>query len=84
MQLSTNPLFNSLAFIQFIVLRDTGSDSDPLHFWKSTQFSLPTLSELARRYLVIQATSVAAERVFFKKSEWDKFKVAKLADLLNL
>ncbi|XP_070838556.1 E3 SUMO-protein ligase ZBED1-like [Chaetodon trifascialis] len=36
---------------------------NPLQWWKR-QFDLPLLSSLARRYLCIPATSVAAERVF--------------------
>lgn len=36
----------------------------PIKFWKDNQYILPCLSNIAEKYLVAQATSVASERVF--------------------
>ena len=37
---------------------------DALAFWNHHKYTLPRLAKLAATYLVVQATSVAAERVF--------------------
>ena len=39
-------------------------DSSPLEWWKVNQCRFPTLAGLARKYLVITATSTPAEQVF--------------------
>ncbi|XP_035288184.1 zinc finger BED domain-containing protein 1-like [Anguilla anguilla] len=39
-------------------------DSDPLQWWQLNEHRYPTLSQLARRYLCICATSTAPERLF--------------------
>ncbi len=39
------------------------SDS-PIEWWRNNQARYPLLSQLARRYLIIPATSVPCERVF--------------------
>ena len=40
---------------------------DPLcDFWKLQSSRFPRLAELARRYLIVQATSTPSERVFSK------------------
>ncbi len=39
-------------------------DSDPLAFWEKNQLILPTLARMFQKYAVVQATSVASERVF--------------------
>lgn len=39
-------------------------DSNPLKWWKDNENQYPNLSKLAKRYLAVQATSVASERVF--------------------
>lgn len=37
---------------------------NPLHWWKEHEFKYPLLAKTARRFLTVQATSVASERVF--------------------
>jgi hAT family dimerisation domain. len=39
-------------------------DSDPLQWWKTNQSLFPTLANLAKIYLAVQATSAPSERVF--------------------
>lgn len=39
-------------------------DDDPLEWWRSNQHNFPCLAKLARKYLCVQATSVASERAF--------------------
>ena len=39
-------------------------DADPLLWWRLHHTSFPTLAKLAKKYLCIQATSVASERLF--------------------
>lgn len=41
--------------------------TDILNWWKNHELFYPNLAKMARDYLSIQATSVASERVFFKK-----------------
>lgn len=38
--------------------------SDPLKWWKANSSRFPTLAKLALRYLAMNATSVASERLF--------------------
>ena len=40
------------------------SNANPLSFWREQSLNLPGLTELATKYMVVQATSVPAERVF--------------------
>jgi hypothetical protein len=39
-------------------------DSDPLLWWKVNENKFHLLSKVAKKYLVVQATSLASERVF--------------------
>ena len=39
-------------------------NSDPLVFWKNSEAEYPYLAKLANKYLVIQASSAAVERLF--------------------
>ncbi|GET50019.1 zinc finger BED domain-containing protein 1-like [Rhizophagus irregularis DAOM 181602=DAOM 197198] len=40
------------------------NDQDPLKWWDVNKSQFPVLAQLARKYLSIQATSGASERVF--------------------
>lgn len=42
------------------------TEADPLKWWKVSQKFYPRLSNLARKYLCIPATSASSERVFSK------------------
>ena len=44
--------------------REMPKHKSPLLFFKENQVKLPNLSKLSKKYLVAQATSVTAERVF--------------------
>ena len=39
-------------------------EDDPLKFWKDNEAEYPCLSKLANKYLAIQASSAAVERLF--------------------
>ena len=39
-------------------------NTDPFHWWRDHKKQFPILSELARRFLIIPATSVPSERLF--------------------
>ena len=55
-------------------------DSSPLEWWKQHFYHFPKLSQLARAVLSIQATSVAAERVFSTAGDIVSKKRAALTD----
>lgn len=46
-----------------------GREDDPLAYWQKREALYPRLSKLAKRYLVIPASSVPCERVFSKAGE---------------
>ncbi|ELT88284.1 hypothetical protein CAPTEDRAFT_120277 [Capitella teleta] len=37
---------------------------DPLAFWRERRFELPHLASLARKYLSVQGSRIASERIF--------------------
>jgi hAT family protein len=49
---------------RYLVMAQIKSDQDPLKWWDVNKGQFPILAQLARKYLSIQATSGASERVF--------------------
>jgi len=49
---------------RYLVMAQIQSDQDPLKWWDVNKSQFPILAQLARKYLSIQATSGASERVF--------------------
>ncbi|CAG8450078.1 335_t:CDS:2 [Scutellospora calospora] len=48
----------------YLSLPEISYNHNPFHWWNTQKTSLPLLSELARQYLVIPATSTLSERLF--------------------
>jgi len=48
---------------------NASDNEDPLDWWKIHQRRLPLLSQFVRRYLSVQATSCASERLFSKAGQ---------------
>ena len=48
----------------YLLSSETDPDTDPLQWWKVHEANFPRLSNLARKYLSIPATSAPSERVF--------------------
>lgn len=48
----------------YACLPDLADDQDPLQWWAGQEATLPMLSNLARKYLAIPASSVPSERIF--------------------
>ena len=49
---------------RYLVMVQIQGDQDPLKWWDVNKGQFPILAQLARKYLSIQATSGASERVF--------------------
>jgi hAT family C-terminal dimerisation region len=49
---------------RYLVMAQIQSDQDPLKWWDVNKVQFPILAQLARKYLSIQASSGASERVF--------------------
>ena len=56
----------SAEFKQYTKYPVIDGDEDPLKYWKRCELELPLLSQLAKRYLSIQASSSPSERLFSK------------------
>ena len=54
-------------FFQFTSIPDTSAD--PLDWWKAAESRFPTIAQMARDYLAIQATSVACESTFSESGQ---------------
>jgi hypothetical protein len=53
-----------LVYSSFDENKNTGTYNNPLAWWKSREFTYPTLAKLARRILAQPATSASSERLF--------------------
>uniref|UniRef100_A0A671Q033 HAT C-terminal dimerisation domain-containing protein n=1 Tax=Sinocyclocheilus anshuiensis TaxID=1608454 RepID=A0A671Q033_9TELE len=51
-------------FLVYGQMPEVSAEDDPLSWWKSNMGTLPQLSEFARKYLCIAASSCSSERVF--------------------
>lgn len=49
---------------KYIQMPKVDLDTDPLNWWKIFNSDFPNLSQLAKKYLCIQGTSVPCERLF--------------------
>ncbi|KAL2077901.1 hypothetical protein ACEWY4_025586 [Coilia grayii] len=48
----------------YLLAPEVDPDTDPLEWWKRHELNFPRLSNLAKKYLSVQATSAPSERVF--------------------
>nr|XP_055062477.1 E3 SUMO-protein ligase ZBED1-like [Misgurnus anguillicaudatus] len=51
-------------FLVYSQMPEVSAEDDPLSWWKTNMGTLPQLSEFARKYLCIAASSCSSERVF--------------------
>ena len=69
---------------RYVMLRDIRVKEDPLVWWLNNRDNFPTLTQLARKYLSIPATSVPSERLFSDAGNHISAKKTRLApDLVN-
>ncbi len=69
---------------RYVMLRDIRVKEDPLVWWLNNRDNFPTLTQLARKYLSIPATSVPSERLFSDAGNHISAKRTRLApDLVN-
>ena len=54
---------------EYLSFPEALEDTNPLIWWKANEGSLPVLSKLARRLLILPASSAPSERVFSKVNE---------------
>ncbi len=50
--------------LKYRLLAKIPMDSDPVKYFASVENAIPNVTKLALRYAVVQATSIAAERIF--------------------
>lgn len=48
----------------YLLSPETDADSDPLQWWRLHEADFPRLSQMAKKYLSIPATSAPSERIF--------------------
>ncbi|GFR31732.1 hypothetical protein TNCT_298471 [Trichonephila clavata] len=59
---------------EYLSMPRVSFEHDPLNWWKVHYESFPSLKVLARKYLCIQGSSVALERVQFRWKRYNKTK----------
>lgn len=59
-----DPLLQDSEIDKYRAIPQASMMDNPLQFWKERSFDFPNLIVLAEEYLCVQASSVAAERVF--------------------
>ena len=62
--LRSTPTNNITTELEKYLMMPSEDQVDPLLWWRAQQCEYPTLSQIARDYLSIQATSVASEQAF--------------------
>ena len=77
----TGKFYNTINIISFFVLSNV-TELPALEFWKKEESSFPYLAKIAKKYLGVQASSVAVERMFSISGHIFSLKRRRLGDIM--